>query len=72
MKIHVDTDACSGSGNCTRIAPRMLTLVTSGDQDVAEVIPGGEATDDELIEAARSCPWFALTVEDDQGNALAI
>jgi ferredoxin len=72
VKIHVDDDACSGSGNCVRIAPQLLRLVTSDGQEIAEVIPGGSASDDETLDAARSCPWFALVVEDDEGNELAL
>ena len=70
MRVHIDQDSCSASGTCVRLLPNVFRLVKAGLEDVAEVIPGGTATDDELWNAAKSCPWAAIILEDDAGTPL--
>lgn len=70
MRVHVDHDACSGSATCARLLPEIFRIVRVGMDDVAEVIPGGAASDDELWNAAKSCPWAAILLEDDDGTPL--
>ena len=70
MKIHVDRDSCSGTGTCVRLVPEVFRLVTDGLDTYAEVIPGGNATDEQLWEAAEACPWAAIILESDEGRVL--
>ena len=67
MKISLDRDLCTGTGTCVRQAPRMLRLVREGSETYAEVVPDGEASNQELRAAAESCPWAAVRLEDDAG-----
>ena len=70
MKVHIDRDACSGTGTCVRLAPRLLHMVKDGVESFAEVTPGGEATEDEMWDAAKACPWAAVILESDDGKVL--
>jgi hypothetical protein len=45
-------------------------MVKDGLDTYAEVIPGGQATDDELWSAAQACPWAAVILESDDGRVL--
>ena len=70
MQVHIDRDSCSGTGTCVRLVPGMLRMVKDGLDTFAEVIPGGEATDDDLWAAAQACPWAAVILESDDGQVL--
>lgn len=70
MKPHIEKDACSGTGTCARLAPKILEMVPDGDHQIAVVIPNGEATEDELWDAAQACPWDAVILESDDGRVL--
>lgn len=70
MQIHIDRDSCSGTGTCVRLVPGMLRLVKEGLDTYAEVIPGGQATGDDLWSAAQACPWAAVILESDDGQVL--
>ena len=70
MKVHIDRDSCSGTGTCARLVPRMLRMVKDELDTYAEAIPGGEAADEQLWEAAEACPWAAVILESDDGQVL--
>lgn len=70
MQVHIDRDSCSGTGTCVRLVPAMLRMVKDGLDTYAEVIPGAQATDDDLWAAARACPWAAVILESDDGQVL--
>jgi ferredoxin len=53
----IDADACVAHGDCLHVAPQAFRL-----DDVAVVV--GDAPDDVLIEAARSCPSAAIVLID--------
>lgn len=63
MRIHVDTDRCSGHARCRALAPDVYELDELGYNvtPVTEVAPG-------LEEAARrgadACPERAITIEE--------
>jgi hypothetical protein len=48
----------------------MLRMVKDGLDTYAEMIPGGEAADDDLWSAAQACPWAAVILESDDGQML--
>lgn len=67
MKVKVDRDACIGVGNCVAFAPTVFQL----DKENKAVVLDASSVDlDTLIEAAKSCPENAITIEDDEGNQL--
>ena len=70
MQVHIDRDSCSGTGTCVRLVPGMLRMVKDGLDTYAEVIPGGQAVDDDLWSAAQACPWAAVILESDDGQVL--
>lgn len=70
MNVHVDRDSCSGTGTCVRLVPEVFRLVKDGLDTYAEVIPGGQAGDEALWEAAEACPWAAVILESDEGKVL--
>jgi hypothetical protein len=45
-------------------------MVKDGLDTYAEVIPGGQATGDDLWSAAQACPWAAVILESDDGQVL--
>lgn len=68
MRVYIDVDSCTGSGTCARVAPAVFRVRNS----CAEVIEDGvSATPPEVIrDAAVSCPWSAIILEDDNGRRL--
>jgi ferredoxin len=70
MKVHIDRDSCSGTGTCARLVPEVFRMVKDGLDVYAEVICDGEATEEQLWEAAEACPWAAVILESDDGQVL--
>ena len=66
MKIHVDTNICSGQARCNAAAPAVFRLNDEGYNDTDSY----EVTEAELLGASRgvlACPERAITLLDDQG-----
>ena len=53
----VDEFACAAHGDCALAAPGVFTI-----DDIAAVT--GQATDEQILAAARACPAGAITVID--------
>jgi ferredoxin len=70
MRVIIDRDSCSGTGTCVRLVPGVFRLVKDGLDTYAEVIPGGDAGEDRLWEAAEACPWAAVILESEEGQVL--
>ena len=65
MRVRVDRELCKGAGSCVSIAPKVFQL---DDMDKAVVIdPHGES-DDIIWEAAESCPFDAVILEDEKSG----
>jgi ferredoxin len=65
MRVRVDRDLCTGLGNCVALAPTVFEL---DDDNKAVVLDLSSVDDDTLLEAAESCPYDAIIIEDDEGN----
>ncbi len=65
MRVRVDRDLCTGLGNCVALAPTVFEL---DDDNKAVVLNPSSVDDDILLEAAESCPYDAIIIEDDEGN----
>jgi ferredoxin len=88
MRIEVDQEACIGAASCVAIAGLTFALNQEGkvyilNEDEAAVrSEGGEvitssSTDrmdarDVVIEAARSCPVFAIKLFEDDGTEIVL
>ncbi|HEX9682601.1 MAG TPA: ferredoxin [Acidimicrobiales bacterium] len=59
--IHIDRDACMGSGNCSFWAPSTFDLDDEGKAIV--VNPSGDP-DDKIAGAVEGCPTTAITIVD--------
>ncbi|MHB9133929.1 MAG: ferredoxin [Armatimonadota bacterium] len=62
MKIRVDRELCKGAGSCVAIAPKVFQL---DDADKAVVIDLHGEDDDTIWQAAESCPFDAIILEDE-------
>jgi len=62
LKIHIDTERCMGSGNCSFYAPATFDL---GDDGTAIVIDPAGDPDDKIHTAAKGCPTQAIFVNDE-------
>ncbi len=54
---HIDEFACAAHGDCALAAPGVFTV-----EDIAIVT--GTGSDDQILQAAGSCPAGAITVTD--------
>ncbi len=67
MKIRVDRSLCQGLGNCVVAAPTVFKLDEEGK---AVFLNPGSISEEQLREAAESCPLNAIIIEDDNGNQI--
>jgi ferredoxin len=67
LKVNVDRDACIGVGNCVAFAPTVFQL---DKENKAVVLDASSVDINTLLEAAKSCPENAITIEDDDGVQL--
>ena len=67
MKVSVDRELCAGLGNCVAVAPGVFEL---DSENKAMVIDPSSTSEAKLMEAAESCPFNDIIIEDDQGNQL--
>jgi len=64
-RIHIDSDSCTASGNCVRGLPSVFAI----EGDSAVILDEDGAHDDQILDAAQSCPWAAITVLDRETGA---
>ncbi len=61
LKITIDRDECIGDSLCCNEAPETFEM---DDEDKAVVLETSTDDRDTILEAARSCPVDAITIED--------
>ena len=66
-RIEIDRSLCSGFGSCAELAPGRFVL---GPDGIAAV-PEAETDDEDILEAAASCPMGAIAVYDERGRQAA-
>lgn len=66
-EIEVDRDLCIGAGTCEVLAPNTFKLDKEGKVYIDDV---NSHTDQEIIDAAKSCPVFAIKIYDKNGKQL--
>lgn len=62
IRLTVDTDLCLGARQCSFVAPAVFDHEEDGTAVVTDVSAVDESV---LLEAARICPNFAITLEID-------
>ncbi len=67
MKVRVDRDLCRGLGNCVAYASTVFRL---DEEDKAVVLDPSSVDENTLFEAAESCSFNAVIIEDDEGRQL--
>lgn len=67
MKITVNKELCIGAGTCTVIAPEVFEF---DDNLKAQVKDPNGASEDLIIDAAKSCPVLAIILEDENGKQI--
>lgn len=66
-KIVVDRDGCIGAASCIALAPDTFEL----DEEAKAVIKDSHGNSDEdILEAAKSCPTNAIFIYDEGGNQI--
>lgn len=67
MKIKIDRNLCIGAGSCSVIAPETFEL----DDELKARVKNPEGNDrDTIIDAAKSCPVLAITLEEEDGTQI--
>ena len=66
-KIEVDRDLCIGAGTCEVLASKTFALDNEGKVVILE---GGDDSDQDIIDAAQSCPVFAIKIYDKDGKLI--
>ena len=63
-RISIDTSLCCGYGGCVRVAPELFAL-----EDGLAVLRATETDDENVVEAADTCPMGAILLEEVRGLA---
>ncbi len=68
LNVKVDRDLCIGAGTCAAVASKTFAL---DEYDKSILIDSaGEDTDQQIIEAAQSCPVLAIIIENEKGERI--
>jgi ferredoxin len=65
--VSIDQSRCIGAGNCVHIAPKAFQL---DEENIAYVVDPASVSDEELLEAAKSCPTDAIYLDTPEGEAV--
>lgn len=68
LTVHIDRDLCIGAATCLAIAPEVFAL----DNEAKAIIidTAAQASDENIIDAARACPTAAISIVDKDGVKL--
>jgi ferredoxin len=67
VRVELNKKKCQAFGNCTARAPAVFAL--GADKKVELVDPAG-APDETILQAAKSCPYRAIAVSNEQGEQI--
>jgi ferredoxin len=65
--VSIDQSRCIGAGNCVQIAPRAFQL---DEERIAYLVDPAAEEDEDLLDAARSCPTNAIYLDTEEGEAV--
>ncbi|MEV8398206.1 ferredoxin [Streptomyces niveus] len=63
MRVHIDRDRCTGSGQCALLAPEVFDQGEDGLTVLLAQEPPEETYDD-VVQASLTCPTQVITVTD--------
>ncbi len=69
LHVHINPSLCIGAGSCLAFAPTVFQL--DEDNKVFFLDGAVETTQDELLNAARSCPTAAIIIKNQEGKIVA-
>ncbi len=65
-RVEVDRELCIGAASCVAVAPEAFEL---DEENKAKVLPSWRTlTDEQLINAAKSCPVYAIYLYGQDGK----
>jgi ferredoxin len=67
VRIDINKKKCQAFGNCIAREPAMFRL---GVDKKAELIDPAGAPDESILQAAKSCPYRAITVSREHGEQI--
>lgn len=67
VRVEISKKKCQAFGNCIAKAPAVFVL--GADKKVELVDPAG-APDETILQAAKSCPYRAIAVSNEQGEQI--
>ncbi len=67
VRVEISKKKCQAFGNCIAKAPAVFVL--GADKKVGLVDPAG-APDQTILQAAKSCPYRAIAVSNEQGEQI--
>jgi ferredoxin len=67
VRIEINKKKCQAFGNCFARAPAVFRL--GADKKVEVIDPAG-ASDETILQAAKSCPYRAIAVSNEQGEQI--
>jgi ferredoxin len=65
--VSIDQSRCIGAGNCVHIAPRAFQL---DEENIAYLVDPASVEDEDLLDAAKSCPTDAIYLDTQEGEAV--
>jgi ferredoxin len=65
--VSIDQSRCIGAANCVHIAPAAFQL---DEENIAYLVDPSSVSDDDLLDAARSCPTDAIYLDTEDGKAV--
>jgi ferredoxin len=65
--VSIDQSRCIGAGNCVHIAPAAFQL---DEENIAYLVDPAAVSDEDLLDAARSCPTDAIYLDTEDGKAV--
>lgn len=68
LTVKIDRDLCIGAATCSAIASKTFGLDEHSKAIVLDT--AGEDPDEQIIEAAKSCPVLAIIIENEKGEKI--
>lgn len=68
LTMRIDRNLCIGAATCVALAPKAWALDNEAKAIILDTVE--QETDESLLEAAKSCPTFAIFITDDTGKQL--